>query len=147
MRDLPGLESGEQLRAAARASFRGSTATSGRGAVAPGGARARAQAFDAWANAAEAAGFPTAGPDMVLGVTDTRLVVWRTSMLRGRPIEITNAMPLHRIAQVSAVRHGIVVGVAFVVGGAIIEVEAVRGGPLRRLAREVEAAIAERRQG
>jgi len=144
VRSLPGLDAGERLRAYAPASFRGATAASSRGVYAVHSTAARMRAYDAWAAAASAAGFPTGGPDMVIGVTDERLVVWRTSFLSGRPVEVAGDLPLARIAQVGAARHGIVTGVAFVVGGAVVEVEAVRGRRLRRLAAEVRAALAER---
>lgn len=148
MSDLPGLEPGERLRAHASASFRGATAASGRGIFAVGSARLRLQAFDGWSEIAHAAGFPTAGPDMIIGITDTTLHVWRTSFFLGRPVELAGSMPLVRIAQVTAVRHGVVTGLAFVIAdGTIIEVEAVRGRRLRNLAREVQAALAERPRG
>jgi hypothetical protein len=104
------------------------------------------RAFDAWESTARAAGFPTAGPEMLLGVTDRRLVVWRTSFFLARPLDIAEDMPLERIVDVSAVRHGLVTGLAFVLdNGAIIEVEAMRNRRLQGLARAVAAAVAERR--
>jgi hypothetical protein len=110
-------------------------------------ARNRMRAFEAWEVGARAAGFPVDGPEMMLGVTDRRLIGWRTSFFLGRPIEITASLPVDHIVDVSAVRHGLVTGVAFVFGdGSIVEVEALRGRRLRVLAREVGTAIAERRR-
>lgn len=143
MSPLPGLDPPEEVLAAAAASFRGATAASSRGIFAVGSARTRLRAFRAWTEIAAAAGFPTAGPDMTIGVTASRLVVWRTSFLLGRAVEVAGTMPLARVAQVGAVRHGIVTGLAFVVAdGTIIEVEAIRGRRLRRLAATIEAALA-----
>jgi hypothetical protein len=145
-RQHPGLEPGERLRASAAASFRGATATSGRSTLSLASGRARWRSFQAWEEAAAAAGFPTAGPDMVLGVTDHRLVAWRTSFGLGRPVEIVASLPVERIVDAVAVRHGLVTGVAFVLdSGAIVEVEALRGRLLRVLADQVRAAVAERR--
>jgi hypothetical protein len=110
-------------------------------------ARTRMHAFEAWETGARAAGFPADGPEMVLGVSDQRLIGWRTSFLLGRPIEITASLPIDQIVDVSAVRHGLVTGVAFVfANGSIVEVEALRGRRLRALAREVAAVIADRRR-
>ena len=41
----------------------------------------------AWAADAAPRGFPPAKPEMMLGVTDRRLIVWRTSFFLGRPAE------------------------------------------------------------
>lgn len=143
MKPLPALEPHEVVLASAAASFRGATAASGRGIFAVGSARTRLRAFDAWTEIARAAGFPTAGPDMMLGATATRLVVWRTSFFLGRAVEVAGTMPLARIAQVGAVRHGIVTGLAFVVAdGTIVEVEAIRGRRLRRLAATIQTVLA-----
>ena len=143
MRPLPALDPHEDVLAWAAASFRGATAASGRGIFAVGSARTRLRAFDAWTEIARAAGFPTAGPDMMLGVTRTRLVVWQTSFFLGRPVAVAGTMPLERVAQVHAVRHGIVTGLAFVVAdGTIIEVEAIRGRRLRRLAAAIRSVLA-----
>lgn len=141
---LPGLEPGERLRAQAPASFRGAAAASSRATFAIASSRVRMRAYDAWAESARSSGFPAAGPDMVVGVTDARLVVWRTSFFLGRATELAGSIPLRRIADVAAVRHGLVTGLAFVsVDGAVIEVEAVRGRRLRVLAREVRHLLAE----
>jgi hypothetical protein len=106
--------------------------------------RSRLRAFDVWAIGARAVGFPADEPDMLLGVTDRRLVSWRTSFFLGRPLELTSSMDLSDIVRVSVVRHGLLTGVAFVVqGGTIIEIEALRGRALRRLA----AAVTEHTSG
>jgi hypothetical protein len=134
------------LRTRARVSFRGALGATSRSTLSMAAGRSRMRAFDAWESNARAAGFPTAGPEMLLGVTNRRLVVWRTSFFLARPLDIADDVPLERIAGVSAMRHGLVTGVAFVMeNGGIVEVEAMRGGPLRRLAREIAQAVAERR--
>ncbi len=104
--------------------------------------RVRSRSYEAWAETARAAGFPTAGPEMALGLTDSRLVVWRVSFWVSRPIELSGDIPIDRLAQVVAVRHGLLTGVAFVLSnGSIIEVEAFRGRRLRHLAAAARAAI------
>ena len=141
-RELPGLEAGEQVLASAAASFRGATAASSRGTFVFGGARARLQSYLAWADVAQAAGFPTAGADMFLAVTDRRLAVWRTSFGLGRPVELVGDVGFDRIASVAAVRHGMVTGLALVLAdGTIIEVEALLGRRLRVLARRLHELI------
>jgi len=144
VRELDGLDPGERLRATAAVSFRaGATTKTTKSVVKGSSVRARYDRFEVWQRAAEDAGFPTAGPDMIVGVTDTRLLVWGKSPFLGRITGLAGAMPLKRIAQVSAVRHGLVSGLALVVGSTIIELEAVRGRRLRRIAREVQAALAQ----
>jgi hypothetical protein len=140
------LEPGEQLRALAHASFRGALAASVRTTFSASASRNRPRAFDAWRAGAEAAGFAPEEPEMVLGVTDRRLVAWRPSFFLGRPVEETASLPIGRLYDVSVMRHGLVTGVAFVVEhGGIFEVEALRGRPLQRLAGAAQAAIAEHR--
>jgi hypothetical protein len=137
------LEADEHLRALARASFRGALAATVRTTFSLAPARKRLEAFDAWLIGARAAGFSPEVPEMLLGITDRRLIAWRMTFL-GRPSARTANLPLSRLHDVSAVRHGALTGVAFVVDhGMIFEVEAMRGRPLRHFANEVRAAIAE----
>jgi hypothetical protein len=139
------LEPGEHLRALARVSFRGALATSLRTTFSLSTSRNRLREFDAWLVGARAAGFAPEDPEMVLGVTDRRLVAWRPSFFLSRPGDESTSVPITRFYDVSIVRHGLLTGVAFVVdNGSIFEVEALRGRPLRRLAEEVQTAIAER---
>jgi hypothetical protein len=136
------LEPDEELHAVAHASFRGAAATSARATFALGSARMRQRAYEDWRHAVEAAGFPTAGPEMFLAVTDRRLLVCRTTFMTGRPSTIEGGVELARIFDVAAVRHGLVTSVAFaLVNGQIIEVEAVRGARLRRFARSMRDAL------
>lgn len=79
---------------------------------------------------------------MVLGVTDARLVVWSTTFWLSRPGTIAAKVPLADVADVAAARHGIVTGLAVVLkNGEIVEVEAMRGRRLRRLADVLHAAL------
>jgi hypothetical protein len=143
-----GLEPDEQVRARARVSFRGALGATSRATLSMSAGRNRMRAFDAWEANARAGGFPTAGPEMLLGVTDWRLIVWRTSFFLARPLEIAEDMPVERIVDLSVVRHGLVTGVAFVLhNGTIVEIEAMRTRPLRKLAEAVSTAVAERRGG
>jgi hypothetical protein len=140
------LEPGEEVRARARVSFRGALGATSRSTFSLASGRTRLHAFDVWEAQARQGGFPTAGPEMLLGVTDRRLLVWRTSFVLARPLEIADAMPVERIVDLSVVRHGFIVGVAFVLeNGTIVEVEAMRGRALQHFAEVVRAAAAERR--
>jgi len=123
----------------APASFRGALAASLRSTVALSAARRRLESYYTWRDTADVAGFATAGPEMVLGLTDRRLVVWSTSFWFGRPNTITARIPFDKIHDVAAVRHGMVTGLAVVfTSGAIVEVEAIRGRRLRHLAHTMQ---------
>jgi hypothetical protein len=105
----------------------------------------RQRAYEDWRHAVEAAGFPTAGPEMVLAVTDRRLLVCRTTFMTGRPSTIEGGIELARIFDVAARRQGLVTSVAFaLVNGQVIEVEAVRGARLRRFAQSVRDTLGPR---
>ena len=140
-----GLEPGERLRAYAGMSFRGATAVSGTATFAMGSGRARMRAYYDWEEVATAADFPAGGPDCVIGVTDTRLIVWRTSFGLNRPKEVAGSIPIERVAQVNTPRLGIVTALALALtNGAIIQFEAMRGRRVRTLGAEILAAMAAR---
>jgi hypothetical protein len=141
-RPAPGLEPGETLLVRAPASFRGATASSVRGTFALGSARQRNQAYEAWRMHAEAVGFPAAGPEMWLGLTESRLIVWKPSLVLSRPTAVTGHVPVARVADVATSRHGMVTGLAVALtSGQYVEVEAMRGRHLRRLADALRAAL------
>lgn len=136
------LEPDEELHDLAPASFRGAAATSARATFVLGSARMRQRAYEDWRHAVEAAGFPTAGPEMFLGVTSRRLLVCKTTFMTGRPSDIRGSIELTRIFDVAATRQGLVTRIAFaLVNGQVVEVEAVRGARLRRFARSVKDAL------
>ena len=137
---------GERLRAYAGLSFRGAAAVGGAGTFTMGGARARMRAYYDWEDAALAADFPAGGPDCVVGVTDTRLMVWRTSFGLNRPTELAGSIPLDRVAQVNTPRLGLVTALVLVLtNGALIQFEAMRGRRVRELGTEILAAISGQR--
>ena len=128
------LDEGEEILAVARASFRGAAATSTRATFALGAARVRLRAFHDWHDAAIASGFPHVPPDMFVAVTPQRVLFGKPTFWGRPPAHYTSAVELGKIAQVAAVRHGIVTGVAFgLTHGAIVEVEAIRARRLRRV--------------
>ena len=138
----PGLEPYERLLSRAPASFRGATAASLRATFALGSARHRNQAHNAWRMHAESVGFPAAGPEMWLGLTESRLVVWSTTFIISRPGELKGEVPLDRVAQVVTVRHGLVTGLALALTtGQFIDVEAMRGRRLRRFAQTLRETL------
>jgi hypothetical protein len=135
------LVPGEELIAHARVSFRGAATTSTRATFALGSARMRHKAFDQWRQGTDAAGFPSAGPEMVLAVTDRRLLVCYTTFWLSRPASASGALELKRIHETAVVRQGLVTTLAIVLdNGHIIEVEAMRGGAVRRIAAALDAA-------
>jgi hypothetical protein len=144
---VPGLESGERLIARAPASFRGAAAVSIRSTFAMGSARARRQAHDAWQMHADSVGFPAAGPEMWLGLTDSRIIVWNTTFMLSRPGTVKGVVPLGDVAEVATARHGLVTGLAVALtSGQFVEVEALRGRRLRRFAAELREALEARRR-
>jgi hypothetical protein len=144
---VPGFEPGERLIARAPASFRGAAAVSIRSTFAMGSSRARRQAHDAWCMHAESVGFPAAGPEMWLGLTDSRIIVWNTTFMLSRPGTVKGVVPLSDVAEVATARHGLVTGLAVALtSGQFIEVEALRGRRLRRLAAEIREALEARRR-
>jgi len=79
---------------------------------------------------------------MVLGVTNARLVVWATTFWLNRPGPIAGNVSLTEVADVATARHGIVTGLAVALkNGQIVEVEAMRGRRLRRLADVLRTAL------
>jgi hypothetical protein len=143
----PELEPGERLIARSPASFRGAAAASIRSTFALGSARARRQAHYAWCMHAESVGFPVAGPEMWLGLTDSRLIVWSTTFVLSRPGAVKGVVPLTEVAEVATARHGLVTGLAVALSsGQYIEVEAMRGRRLRRFAAELREALEAKRR-
>jgi hypothetical protein len=138
----PELEPGERVVVRAAASFRGATAASVRSTFAMGSTRQRTQAFHAWRMHAESVGFPTAGPEMWLGLTDSRLIVWGTTFMLSRPSQIKGSVPLDRLVDVAIARHGVATGLAIVLdSGQFVEVEAMRGRRLRRFGDTLRSMI------
>jgi hypothetical protein len=124
-------------------SFRGAAATSARTTFALGSARKRLDSYYEWQSLAEVSGFSTAGPEMVLGLTERDLVVWSTSFWFGAPRALTARIPLSSIHEAVTAQHGVVTGFAIAfTNGAIVEVEAIRGRRLRHLAAALRRQLA-----
>jgi hypothetical protein len=146
-RQLSGLDPDEHLVASAAASFRGATAASAQSMFALGSTKARMRFYDAWREHAEGAGFPTAGPEMVVGLTERRLVVCRATFWMSRPAVVEDGVRLRVLAGVATARHGLVTGFAFVfANGTVVEVEAILGRRLRRFAGAVQEALTQHSQ-
>jgi len=144
---LHGLEPDERVLASAAASFRGATSASIRATFALGSARRRLDAYYVWREQAQMAGLTTAGPEMLLGVTDTRLVVWSTTFWLSRPHQVTGTIALTKVSDVATVRHGLVTSLALALTtGDIVEVEAMRGRRLARVADALREVIATTRR-
>ena len=140
-RPFPGLDEGETLLAHMTVTFRGSLAMSTKG-LALASSRARLKAFSAWAAYAEQAGFPAPKPEMMLGVTDRRVVVWRPTFWFGRPKEVAGTVAFDDLAQVDMYRQGLSVSLAFVFKtGQIVEVESMRARPMRALRDALQARV------
>jgi hypothetical protein len=139
------LEPGEEVLAVARASFRGAAAVSTRATFALGAGRMRGRAFHVWHDAAVASGFPIVPADMVVAATDRRVLFGRPTFWGRPPSRYSGAVDLEQIAQIVAVRHGLVTGVAFgFTHGGVVEIEAMRARPLRRLVQVVDDLLAHR---
>ena len=136
------MPAGVEIHALAPASFRGAVAVALRAPFALGTERARNQAYYAWVQVAAQADFPAGGPDMMLGVADDAVYVWKTSFGLGRPIELAGTFPIARIGAVAVVRHGLLTSIALaLIDGPVIEFEAIRGRKLRDFARRLEATV------
>ena len=70
-------------------------------------------AFDDVARRGRSRGLPDRGPEMILAVTDRRLLVYHTSFWSGRPTTAGGSIDLDRVHTVAVKRHGLVVGLAF----------------------------------
>jgi hypothetical protein len=139
---VPGLEPDERVLVRAPVSFRGAASASIRSTFALGSARARRQAHYAWCTHAESVGFPAAGPEMWLGLTESRIIVWGTTFILSRPGAVKGVVPVTEVAQVATSRHGLVTGLAVAMKtGHFIEVEAMRGRRLRRFAALLRDAV------
>lgn len=132
--DLLDLEPDEEILAAARASFRGAAAVSTRATFALGSARMRNRAFHEWQDVAVEAGFPLVPPDMVIVVSDRRILFGKPTFWGRTPSRFWGELPFGRVAQIVATAHGIVTGVAFgFTHGGIVEIEAIRARGLKRV--------------
>jgi hypothetical protein len=144
-RGVPDLEPGEELRAMTGASFRGGLIATVKTTFAFGSARVRTNAFEEWKAPVDKTGFPTAGPEAILAVTDRRLLVYFTTFWAERPSDLAGDIDLDRIHQVAVRRHGLVLGIAFALtSGDVVEFEAMRSIRLRRFARAVQNELAVR---
>ncbi len=140
--DLLDLEAGEEILATARASFRGAAAVSTRATFALGSARMRNRAFHEWQDPAIEAGFPLVPPDMVIAVTDRRILFGKPTFWGRTPSRFWGAVSFDQIAQIVATPHGIVTGVAFgFTHGGVVEVEAMRARGLKRAVEVIDAHL------
>jgi hypothetical protein len=97
-------------------------------------------AFARWARTAASAGFPIAGPAMVIGVTPERLLVWRPSFFGSSPRRFAGAVPLSRV-QLAGVHRQFIASVLTLMfeDGTIVGVETWRTARLRALAALIPA--------
>jgi hypothetical protein len=133
-----GLIEGETIVAMQRVRFSAgmpeSVATSGKTALRPPSVIQR-HAYALWARRCATAGFPIAGPEMILGITEARLLAWRPALIRSRPRRYAGAIPLSRIHS-AGVHRRIFSSVLTLLldDGAIVGVETVHSTHLRSFA-------------
>ena len=97
------------------------------------------RAFHAWHDAAIGVGLPDRPARHGRGRHRPARAVRQAHVLGRHAGSVWSAVGYDRIAQVVAVRHGLVIGVAFgFTHGAIVEIEAVRGRRLRRSSESVD---------
>jgi hypothetical protein len=116
-------------------------ASVGHANVGPSAGRAsfvQRHAYAHWVRTSSAAGFPIAGPEMILGITQSRLLVWRPALIRSRPRRFAGAMPLARI-QSAGVHRKLFSSVLTLLleQGTIVSVETMRSARLRRFAASI----------
>jgi hypothetical protein len=136
-----GLEPDEQLVEMMTVAFHGALAASTRG-LALASSRSRVKQFHVWEEVAHGAGFPTDRPEMIIGVTAQRLVVWTPSFWFGRARHLVGDVPITRLINAEVYRQGLahVLALGFT-NGMYIEVEAMRGRRLRRLRDAIRAQL------
>jgi hypothetical protein len=140
VRAADGLDPDETLLVWMPLSFAGSAITSTLGAFSARPGRRRREAVHAWSTGLDACGFPFAGGDLVLGVSDRqRLHVWRPQLVLARPGAHAGWFPLARVLQVATRRTGLVMRLTLLVDdGTVLGFESMRGTRVRRLADAVE---------
>ena len=132
-RPVPGLEDDEPLLVKMTVTFRGAIASNLRG-FAFASNRTRMKAFNAWALHADAVGFPTRKPEMTLGVTDRRIVLWKPSFWMGQPDELIGTVPFDELAAVEVYRQALAVALVFgFKHGEFVEVESMRARRMKRI--------------
>lgn len=167
---LEGLDPDEHLVMWMPVSFAGSAETSVRGAFplgigrfgatgplgsaerraamhdAPRLPRGRRGAIALWASMADGCGFPVAGGDMVLGLSDQRRVhVWRPRFWRARPGNHAGWFPCTRIVQVAATRQMLTARMTWLIDdGAMLGFESMHARRLRAFADAVRERTASR---
>jgi hypothetical protein len=93
------------------------------------------QAYALWVRRSAAAGFPIAGPEMILGVTKERLLVWRPALLRSRPRRFAGAINLSQIHSAGVHRKLFASVLTLLLDqGKLVGVETLRSARLRRFA-------------
>lgn len=137
-----GIETGEALIAVVPVSFAGSAAITMRGAFSLRASHLRRVAVDEWARAADQCGFPFAGGDMIVAISDqARIHVWRPRFFVARPGHHRGWFPAVRIDQVGVVRRGAITRLTLLVDdGTLIGFESIRARRLRAFADAIRAA-------
>jgi hypothetical protein len=93
------------------------------------------RSYARWVRSATNARFPIAGPEMVLGVSSERLIVWRTALIRARPKRFAGAVPLASIQSAGVHRRVFSTVLTLLMdGGSIVAVESLHGRRVRRFA-------------
>ncbi|HEX4491303.1 MAG TPA: hypothetical protein VH914_08885 [Acidimicrobiia bacterium] len=93
------------------------------------------RSYARWVRIAKRANFPIAGPEMVVGVTSERLVVWRTALIRARPRRFAGAIPLSSIQSAGVHRRVFATVLTLLLAdGAIVGLETLHGKRLREFA-------------
>jgi hypothetical protein len=133
-----GLNDGETIVAMQRVRFSAGlpadVASSGKTTLRPPSLIQR-HAYALWARRGAAAGFPIAGPEMMLGITQTRMLAWRPALIRSRPRRFAGAIPLARINSAGVHRKLFSSVLTMLLDdGAIVGVETVHSAALRRFA-------------
>jgi hypothetical protein len=138
MRRPEGLLDGEEVVALLAVRFSPGMPSSLDAPPRPGAQRpsvVQRHAYAHWARSSSTVGFPIAGPEMILGITQDRMLVWRPAFIRSRPRRFAGAFSLSRI-QRAGVHRRVFASVLTLLfeQGAIVGVETMRGSRLREFA-------------
>jgi hypothetical protein len=98
-------------------------------------------AYARWAKHCDSVAFPIAGPEMILGVTQERLLVWRPGFLRSRPRRFAGAVELSRIRRAGVQRRVFKSVLTLLLeDGAIVGVETTWSSRLREFAAAIPSS-------
>ncbi len=143
---IEGLDEGEQILGWMPMSFAGSAASSIRSAFSLRPAKIRNDAIREWSLGVDKCGFPYAGGDMVVGISDQqRLHIWRSKFFVSRPGSHRGWISSNRILEVGVARIGVAARMSLLVDdGTLIGLESMKHKRVRQMAELIRTTLTAR---